>query len=69
MWSYSSSLEVSMKSVPVILLFTDQLTSQEELTEEHFPVKTVQVRKSATYGDLKKRIADCTSKILGLTSK
>lgn len=62
-YSYYSSLEVSMKNVPVCLIFTDQLATIN-VVEESFAMKYVQVRKTATYGDLKKRIADCASNML-----
>lgn len=66
-WSYYSSLEVDYKAVPIILLFTDQFPTTEELKEDKFPIKWVQVRKTATYLDLKKRIADCSAKFMGET--
>jgi hypothetical protein len=40
-----------------------------QINEESFQIKTVQVRKTATYGDLKKRIADCASKMTQNTIK
>jgi hypothetical protein len=57
-----------MKQVPLILLFTDKIKSIE-LNEQNFKIKVVQVRKTATYGDLKKRICDCTSKLLNQSLK
>lgn len=63
-WSYYSKLEVSMKRVPLCLVFTDQL-AKVEVNDETFALKLVQVRKTAKYGDLKKRIADCASNLLG----
>lgn len=49
-----------MKCVPICFVFTDQLESIK-ITEESFELKSVQVRKTATYGDLKKRIMDCAA--------
>jgi hypothetical protein len=40
-----------------------------EISEDSLQVKTIQVRKTANYGDLKKRIADCASKMTQGTIK
>lgn len=57
-WQYSSTMEVRLKRVPIIVVLTDKLSSTE-VTAENFAVKYVQVRKSNTYSDLRKRICDC----------
>lgn len=55
-----------MKLVPLVLVVTDDLATQE-IQSSSFKIKFVQVRKKATYSDLKKRIADCVSKLKSKT--
>lgn len=55
-------MEVTMKQVPVFILFAAN-------QKQDFEVKFVQVRNSATYGDLKKRIADCVGVLTKTATK
>lgn len=57
-WSYQTKLEVTYKLVPVIFVFADQL-AKTPVTEEMSKTRYVQVRKSHTVSDLKKRLSDC----------
>ncbi len=61
-WSYNTSLEVNLKLVPVVLVFTDQLLNQP-IEPSDYQTRYIQVRKTCTYTDLKKRIADVVSHI------
>ena len=51
-----------MRQIPVVLVFKEDLV-KNKIKMDLFSVKYVQVRKTATYSDLKKRIADCCSKL------
>jgi hypothetical protein len=57
-WSYQSKLEVTYKLVPVIFVFTDDFVNSK-ISEEMAKVRYVQVRKTHTVSDLKKRLSDC----------
>lgn len=59
-WSYATTLETKLKIIPVALVFTDQLKN-ETIEPNDYKTKFVQIRKSSTYADLKKRIADVVS--------
>jgi len=47
-----------MKQVPVMFVYDDYVKS---LNKENFKIRYVQVRKKATFSDLKKRITDCAN--------
>ena len=53
-------METKLKIIPVALVFTDQLKN-ETIEPNDYKTKFVQIRKSSTYADLKKRIADVVS--------
>ena len=57
-WSYQSKLEVTYKLVPVIFVFTDDFVNSK-ISEEMAKVRYVQVRKTHTVSDFKKRLSDC----------
>ena len=60
-WNNSTtSLELKMKLIPIVLVFEDQIKNIKSSTLKH---KYVQVRKTSTYSDLKLRIADCCTKL------
>lgn len=50
-------MEVTLRQIPVFIAFADQLVGGE-ISKANFVVQRVQVRKSHTYTDLKKRLAD-----------
>ena len=63
-YSFYTQMEVTFKQVPVIIITYDQLKSQS-IDETSISVKVIQTRKSASYADFKKRVADCLTKLSG----
>lgn len=63
-YSFYTQMEVIFKQVPVIVVTYDQLKSQQ-IDETSITVKVIQIRKSASYADFKKRVCDCLTKLCG----
>lgn len=61
-WSYQSKLEVTYKLVPVIFVFADDFVNSK-VNDEMAKVRYVQVRKSHTVSDLKRRLCDCIQQL------
>lgn len=59
-WSYYTSVEVEMKRVPIFFCFCENF-AETEINNTNYKKRYIQVPKSATYSDLKKRAASCVS--------